>query len=238
MPVPHLRSVFVLALMTVAATKAFADTTPAIVHRLQSKGMKFKNDKVGLPTEVNFTPEVAVTADDWRVIGELTTLTRGWTSVSEKGGGVPLNDDTAKSIAGLTRDIDERIALQKGFGWQVNQELFERYFGTDVESAAVRKTGSALNTTVGKVLLRLDAAGQDAAAFGETLVQVHGSLKTVPVVEEGLEDLVEPRQVVGPGAERGPARDSDVGGVLGADPNRGREEVVRAVLEHGHVTGS
>ena len=89
----------------------------------------------------------------------------------------------SRAIAGLTRDIDERIALQKGFGWQVNQELFERYFGTDVESAAIRKTGSALNSTVGKVLLRLDAAGQDAAAFGETLVQVHGSLKTVPVVE-------------------------------------------------------
>jgi diguanylate cyclase len=88
-----------------------------------------------------------------------------------------------KVIAGLTRDIDERIALQKGFGWQVNQELFERYFGTDVESAAVRRTGGALKQTVGQVLLRLDAAGADAAAFGETLVQVHGSLKTVPVVE-------------------------------------------------------
>src|SRR5215467_302572 len=58
----------------------------------------------------------------------------------------------AKAIAGLTRDIDERIALQKGFGWQANQELFERYFGTDVETAAIRKTGSALNQTVGKVL--------------------------------------------------------------------------------------
>jgi diguanylate cyclase len=89
----------------------------------------------------------------------------------------------SKAIAGLTRDIDERIALQKGFGWQANQELFERYFGTDVETAAIRKTGGALNQTVGRVLLRLDAAGQDAAAFGETLVQVHGSLKAVPVVE-------------------------------------------------------
>jgi diguanylate cyclase len=89
----------------------------------------------------------------------------------------------AKAIAGLTRDMDERIALQKGFGWQANQELFERYFGTDVESAAIRKTGGALKQTVGKVLLRLDAAGAHAAEFGETLVQVHGSLKTVPVVE-------------------------------------------------------
>jgi diguanylate cyclase len=88
-----------------------------------------------------------------------------------------------KSIAALSRDIDERIALQKGFSWQVNQELFERYFGTDVESAAVRKSGSQLKQTVGKVLLRLDAAGQDALAFGETLDQVHGSLKTVPVIE-------------------------------------------------------
>jgi diguanylate cyclase len=89
----------------------------------------------------------------------------------------------AKAIAGLTREIDERLALQKGFGWQANQALFERYFGTDVESAAVRKTGGQLKQTVGKVLLRLDAAGAEAAAFGETLVQVHGSLKTVPVVE-------------------------------------------------------
>lgn len=89
----------------------------------------------------------------------------------------------AKAIAGLTRDIDERIALQRGFGWQANQALFERYFGTDVESAAVRKSGNQLKQTVGRVLLRLDAAGQDAIAFGETLVQAHGSLKTVPVIE-------------------------------------------------------
>jgi diguanylate cyclase len=89
----------------------------------------------------------------------------------------------AKAIAGLTRDIDERIALQKGFGWQANQELFERYFGSDIESTAVRKSGGAMKQTVGRVLLRLDAAGADAAAFGETLVQVHGSLKNVPVVE-------------------------------------------------------
>jgi diguanylate cyclase len=89
----------------------------------------------------------------------------------------------SKSIAGLTRDIDERLALQKGFGWQANQELFERYFGTDAEAAAVRRSGSELKQTVGRVLLRLDAAGADAAAFGETLVQVHGSLKTVPTVE-------------------------------------------------------
>src|ERR1041385_2347583 len=89
----------------------------------------------------------------------------------------------AKAIAGLTREIDERIALQKGFGWQANQELFERYFGPDAESTAVRKTGGALQQTVGRVLLRLDAAGADAAAFGETLVQVHGSLKNVPVIE-------------------------------------------------------
>jgi diguanylate cyclase len=89
----------------------------------------------------------------------------------------------AKAIAGLTRDIDERIALQKGFSWQANQALFERYFGTDMESAAVRRSGSDLKQTVGKVLLRLDAAGHDAAAFGETLVQAHGSLKAVPVIE-------------------------------------------------------
>ena len=89
----------------------------------------------------------------------------------------------AKSIAALNREIDERIALQKGFDWQVNQELFERYFGVNVESAEVRKSGHALKQTMGKMLLRLDAAGADAAAFGETLVQVHGSLKTVPVVE-------------------------------------------------------
>jgi diguanylate cyclase len=88
-----------------------------------------------------------------------------------------------RAITGLTRDIDERIALQKGFGWQANQELYERYFGTDVESAAVRKSGGALKQTMGRVLVQLDAAGADAAAFGETLVQVGGSLATVPVVE-------------------------------------------------------
>jgi diguanylate cyclase len=88
-----------------------------------------------------------------------------------------------KAIAGLTRDIDERIALQQGFCWRTNKALFERYFGADVETAAVRRSGRALKQTMGKVLLRLDSAGADAAAFGETLVQAHGSLKAVPMVE-------------------------------------------------------
>jgi diguanylate cyclase len=90
-----------------------------------------------------------------------------------------------KSIAGLTRDIDARIADAKGFGWQANQELFERYFGTDAETAAVRQTGAALQHTMGKVLMRLDAAGADASAFGETLDQANGSLADFGLVEAG-----------------------------------------------------
>ena len=84
-----------------------------------------------------------------------------------------------KSIAGLNREIDERLALQKGFSWQVNQELFERYFGSDAESIAIRRTGSELHNTMGRVLSRLDVAGQDVTAFGETLVEVKGSLASV-----------------------------------------------------------
>src|SRR5581483_7740451 len=84
-----------------------------------------------------------------------------------------------KSIAALNRDIDERLALQKGFGWQVNQELFEKYFGNDVESVAIRRTGAALHDTMGHVLKRLDSAGQDVNAFGETLTEVKGSLASV-----------------------------------------------------------
>ena len=86
----------------------------------------------------------------------------------------------AKSIAGLNREIDERIALHKTFNWQVNQELFERYFGTDVESAAIRRTGAELRSTMGQVLRRLDSAGADASAFGETLSQANGSLAAIP----------------------------------------------------------
>jgi diguanylate cyclase len=82
----------------------------------------------------------------------------------------------AKSIAGLTRDIDERLALQRGFGWQVNQELFQKYFGNDTESVAIRRTGFELTDTMGRVLKRLDVADQDASAFGETLVEARGSL--------------------------------------------------------------
>jgi diguanylate cyclase len=75
-----------------------------------------------------------------------------------------------RSIAGLTRDIDERLALQKGFGWQVNQELFERYFGNDAETLTIRRSGAELHDTMGRMLKRLDVAGQDVSAFGETLV--------------------------------------------------------------------
>lgn len=81
-----------------------------------------------------------------------------------------------QSIAGLNRDIDERLALHKGFGWQVNQELFERYFGNDAESLTIRRTGAELHDTMGHMLKRLDVAGQDVTAFGDTLVEVKGSL--------------------------------------------------------------
>lgn len=81
-----------------------------------------------------------------------------------------------RSISGLTREIDERIALQKGFGWQVNQELFDKYFGSDAESLAIRRAGAELHDTMGTVLRRLDTAGQDVTAFGATLVEANGSL--------------------------------------------------------------
>ena len=84
-----------------------------------------------------------------------------------------------KSIAGLNREIDERLALQKGFGWQVNQELFEKYFGNDAESMTIRRTGAELHDTMGHVLKRLDIAGQDVSAFGDTLVEAKGSLAGV-----------------------------------------------------------
>jgi diguanylate cyclase len=84
-----------------------------------------------------------------------------------------------KSIARLTREIDERLALQKGFGWQVNQELFQRYFGADVESLAVRITGTELKDAMGRVLKHLDIADADVSAFGETLIEAKGSLDTI-----------------------------------------------------------
>jgi diguanylate cyclase len=96
-----------------------------------------------------------------------------------------------KAIAGLTRDIDERLALQKGFGWQVNQELFEKYFGNDAESVAIRRTGSELHDTMGRVLKRLDIADQDVSAFGDTLVEARGSLASVVTAEAtGVEAVV------------------------------------------------
>jgi diguanylate cyclase len=95
-----------------------------------------------------------------------------------------------RSIAGLTRDIDERLALQKGFGWQVNQELFERYFGNDAETLTIRRSGAELHDTMGRMLKRLDVAGQDVSAFGETLVEANGSLASVASVEAGVQAVV------------------------------------------------
>jgi diguanylate cyclase len=96
-----------------------------------------------------------------------------------------------KAIAGLTREIDERIALHQGFGWQVNQALFERYFGTEAESVAIRRSGAELRDTMGRVLQRLDVAGADADAFGETLVEAKGSLANVaPADTVGVQAVV------------------------------------------------
>jgi diguanylate cyclase len=88
-----------------------------------------------------------------------------------------------KTFAGLNREIDERIAQKKGFDWQANQELFEKYFGIEAEATALRRTGTELTATMGRVLNRLDKAGADATAFGETLDQAHGSLATIEIPE-------------------------------------------------------
>ena len=95
------------------------------------------------------------------------------------------------AIAGLTKEIDERIALQKGFGWQVNQELFEKYFGNDAETLAIRRTGAELTDAMGRVLKRLDTADADASAFGDTLVEAKGSLaKVTPADALGVQAVV------------------------------------------------
>lgn len=97
----------------------------------------------------------------------------------------------AKAIAGLNREIDERLALQKGFGWQVNQELFDKYFGTDAESLAIRRSGAELHDTMGRVLQRLDVADQDVSAFGETLDEAKGSLARVVAADSvGVQAVV------------------------------------------------
>jgi diguanylate cyclase len=88
-----------------------------------------------------------------------------------------------KTFAALNGEIDARIAEKKGFGWQANQELFEKYFGTERETTTLRQTGSELTATMGRVLSRLDKAGADASAFGATLEQADGSLETIPVSE-------------------------------------------------------
>ncbi|HEY4164836.1 MAG TPA: GGDEF domain-containing protein [Dongiaceae bacterium] len=88
-----------------------------------------------------------------------------------------------KTLAGLNREIDTRIAEKKGFSWQANQELFEKYFGTETETATLRQAGSELTATMGHVLSRLDKAGAEASAFGETLALAGGSLAKIAVPE-------------------------------------------------------
>ncbi len=53
------------------------------VESLTAKGAVFKKDKAGVVTEIRFADNSTLTADDWKEVGKLTTLTRASISRSD-----------------------------------------------------------------------------------------------------------------------------------------------------------
>jgi diguanylate cyclase len=86
----------------------------------------------------------------------------------------------------LRQLIDSRIREGKPFTAEFNRELYERYFSTDREAAAVETASRQFLVQLQSVVREIGAAGEDAGRYGEELETFAGALQpSTPVAELG-----------------------------------------------------
>lgn len=80
----------------------------------------------------------------------------------------------------LSKALSRRIEQREEFTPDSNQEIFDRFFGTDLELEKFQETGGHLQSTLAQVLELVGQAERDSSDYGSTLAGVQNSLNNHP----------------------------------------------------------
>ncbi|HZS84782.1 MAG TPA: diguanylate cyclase [Stellaceae bacterium] len=75
----------------------------------------------------------------------------------------------AGTLPELSRTIEILLSNRQEFTAERNDELFQRFFGSDGPLTSVQHTGDRLQQVMSKVLQQIEVAGGEARAYGKTL---------------------------------------------------------------------
>ncbi len=77
----------------------------------------------------------------------------------------------------LCRTLDVLLSNGQRFTAERGAEVFEHFFGTDTESAAVEAVGARIEAAIGRIMAAIGDAGDDAGKFGDALKTFSGQLE-------------------------------------------------------------
>ena len=122
--------------------------------------------------------------------------------------GIPANPNNfsvwysyhAGSYGDLVRGLDALLGSGVTFTPARNDEIFEKYFGSEPDGQRIHETSAQIEEALGSVLERLGDAGQSAASYGQKLADFTGEMGDQTGVEE-VRELVqrimgETRQII------------------------------------------
>ncbi|MHA1538022.1 MAG: GGDEF domain-containing protein [Alphaproteobacteria bacterium] len=84
----------------------------------------------------------------------------------------------------LKRDIDTLIESKEPITPDRTSEIYDRYFGDEAESQALRDTGQSLETAIGKLMGYLGEAGNGTEEYGRSLEEYSTQLVDTAGAEE------------------------------------------------------
>lgn len=84
----------------------------------------------------------------------------------------------------LSRALETKLNSGQAFSREASQELFERFFGTELESSGIRETGDQLQGTLEAVLKLVVEAGQETGNYGDKLTDVQNDLSGQPAAAD------------------------------------------------------
>jgi len=92
--------------------------------------------------------------------------------------------------ADLTRGLDALLQNGIAFTPARNDEIFEKYFGSEPDGQRIHQTSAQIEEALGSVLEQLGDAGQSAATYGQKLADFTGEMGEQTGVEE-VRELVQ-----------------------------------------------
>lgn len=94
------------------------------------------------------------------------------------------------SKAELNKAIDLLLSKQREFTSVLNEELYERFFGTTAQDSALREVSEGLGETVREVRTLVGDAGAEAKTYGRALVNITGEVTRDAASPERLQGVV------------------------------------------------